>query len=296
MYRAKAAGRGRVELFDNSMREQAIARLQLESDLRGALPGRQLFLEYQPVVERRHRPAGRGGGAGALEPPDPWAARPGRVHPPGRGDRTDRRDRRLGARRSLDPARGVAACRPERAAPVGLGERLGPPARRCRGSPSAFAHLLRELPLAPRQRRPRADRVVSCSTTAIPPACSTRSATSACTILLDDFGTGYSSLAYLERFPIDALKIDRSFVMRLEEGNEREAVLQAIFTMANALGLEAIAEGRRDDRTAPPAPRPRLPLGPGLTSSPGRFRPRGVLAFLSEQATLSSALGGGATG
>jgi Amt family ammonium transporter len=62
-------------------------------------------------------------------------------------------------------------------------------------------------------------------------------------ILLDDFGTGYSSLSHLQRFPIDALKIDRSFVMHLGEGEDNRAIVQAIAAMASALGLEVVAEG-----------------------------------------------------
>ena len=71
-------------------------------------------------------------------------------------------------------------------------------------------------------------------------------------LALDDFGTGYSSLAYLHRFPIDILKIDRTFVERLAHGADAQgvdavALARAILSLAEALGLDTVAEGIEDD-------------------------------------------------
>lgn len=62
-------------------------------------------------------------------------------------------------------------------------------------------------------------------------------------IAIDDFGTGYSSLAYLKRFQVAYLKIDRSFVRNLAPGNEDDTICQAMITMAHRLGISVIAEG-----------------------------------------------------
>ena len=64
---------------------------------------------------------------------------------------------------------------------------------------------------------------------------------------LDDFGTGFSSMAYLERLPVDTIKIDQTFVRNLALGKDSRAIVSAIIAMSRALGKTAVAEGVETD-------------------------------------------------
>jgi diguanylate cyclase (GGDEF)-like protein len=69
-------------------------------------------------------------------------------------------------------------------------------------------------------------------------------------IALDDFGTGYSSMSYLKRFPIDTLKLDRSFIKGLPESQDDAAIATTVINMARSLGMKVVAEGVEDERQA----------------------------------------------
>jgi EAL domain-containing protein (putative c-di-GMP-specific phosphodiesterase class I) len=67
-------------------------------------------------------------------------------------------------------------------------------------------------------------------------------------IAIDDFGTGYSSLAHLQKFPVDALKIDRTFIARLTQDPEGETLIRTLVQLGKALSIETLAEGIEESR------------------------------------------------
>ena len=98
---------------------------------------------------------------------------------------------------------------------------------------------------------------------------------SACTLAIDDFGTGYSSLAYLRRFPVDTLKIDRSFVERLGEQTDDAALARTIVQLGQSLGMATVAEGIEEYGQLAALREMGCDLRPGLLLLPSRTRRRG---------------------
>jgi diguanylate cyclase (GGDEF)-like protein/PAS domain S-box-containing protein len=239
MYRAKDSGRGRFEVFDDAARAQALARMQIEQDLRRALDARELRMHFQPFARLTD---GRWVGAeallrwqhperGLLEPEDflEVAEQSGLIVPI--GNWTLREACRHGAR-------WAAAAGEEFLLTVNLSPRqLADPDLVSTVADSLAASGLRAGSLGLEMTEQalldgRAD-----STLAALRELGVK-------VLLDDFGTGFSSLSHLKRFPIDALKIDRSFVAGVAEGNRDDAaIVRAILAMAWATGKFVIPEG-----------------------------------------------------
>jgi diguanylate cyclase (GGDEF)-like protein/PAS domain S-box-containing protein len=241
LYRAKAKGRGRYEVFDETMNAQALERLELEADLRTALERGEFTVYYQPKVALA---TGRLAGMEALV----------RWQHPRRG--------------LIVPAAFISL-----AEETGLIRPLGQWVleEACRQTKHWHEHvpgltLVTSVNLSARQfQQPTlvADVAAALRQSGVDPGCiqleitesaAMEDAEAAVTILqqlkalgvqlaIDDFGTGYSSLAYLKRFPVDELKIDRAFVSGLRLGSEEASIVKAVASLGHALKVSIVAEG-----------------------------------------------------
>jgi diguanylate cyclase (GGDEF)-like protein/PAS domain S-box-containing protein len=240
MYHAKDSGRDNFQFFKQDMNARAMERQSLEGDLRQALEGREMLLYYQPKVNlftdeiigvealiRWHHPR-RG-----LVPPVQFiriAEECGLIVPIGRWVLAE-------------------ACRQARAwqlagqPPVCMAVNVSPVELRAPGFADCVRALLTELNLDARyleleitetflmqDSRSTADVLRELKQIGV-------------LLTLDDFGTGYSSLSYLRRFPIDALKIDRSFVRDLITDADDANIVSAVIGMGKSLSLRVVAEG-----------------------------------------------------
>ena len=242
MYAAKAAGKDRVAVFSQSMREDALANLELTADLRRALARDELFIEYQPIVDLKH---GRVDGVEALVR---W------MHPV-RGRMSPLEFISLAERTGLIGPLGWwvmhTACAQMRdwmedgfatadqhvsvnVSPIQLAE--PDMARR-------IARILRDTGLDPRQLQLEITESVLVDRPEALVADLTELMALGTRIAIDDFGTGHSVLAYLKDLPVDVLKIDKAFVDEIDQDAGRARLTQGIVQLAQALDLSIVAEG-----------------------------------------------------
>ena len=242
MYRAKRHRRGHWELFDESMLASVTGQLRIEEALRCAIENDELSLVFQPVISLA---SGRIAALEALlrwEHPELGVIAPGDFIPIAEdtgmivsiGEWALRTACRHGAR--------WAAAHPDRP-PVPLLVNLSPRQVANGRLVEAVAAALAETGLDPAQLGLEITEGVLMEEVRSPVDTLAALKGLGVRVVLDDFGTGYSSLAYLKRFPIDVLKIDRSFVVGLGAGGHGAAIVSAIVALSGALGLDVIAEG-----------------------------------------------------
>jgi len=241
MYSAKARGKGRHELFEPSMHASALRRLELRAALEEALKEEQFRVFYQLVVElptrravgveallRWQRPDGRLGLPGEFVP---LAEESGLIVPIGRWVLSE-------------------ACRQ-----LAAWRRAGVPAE-ISMAVNVSARQIRAADLVADVSRALADSGIDAPSLVLElteSALLDETETTASTIgrlkglgvriALDDFGTGYSSLSHLQRFPIDVLKIDRSFVAALARKGDDAALVRSVLRLGQTLKLDVVAEG-----------------------------------------------------
>ena len=242
LYAAKASGRNRYEVFDPGMQSEINRRIELEFDLRSAVDGDQLRLVYQPIYElgelglvgfeallRWDHPAlGEIGLAEWI----PILERSGQI-------------REVGRRVLMEACADMAAWNAG-----GADLRLSVNVSGRQLDDDSIVHDVRDA-LAASGLDPSALVVEVTETSLMHNVASTASRLRAIkelgvAIAIDDFGTGYSSLAYLGQFPVDSLKIDRSFVNAVASSPEANALIQTFVGLGQALGLEVLAEGIED--------------------------------------------------
>jgi diguanylate cyclase (GGDEF)-like protein/PAS domain S-box-containing protein len=242
MYHAKAAGKNRHITFQPQMQDKLHERLRLEADIGRALAEQEFFLEYQPIIDLGTRSLL---GVEALvrwKHPEAGLLMPARfiqvVEECGQIDKLGRWVLRQ-ACRDLCAWRG--------AIPGGAGLRL---AVNISGRHLQHGDLVHDVAQALQESGLEAGSLVIeltestiMSNTDANLERFHRLKALGVLLAIDDFGTGYSSLSYLHRFPIDILKIDRSFVSRLTNSDNGPELASAVITLGETLGLDTVAEG-----------------------------------------------------
>jgi diguanylate cyclase (GGDEF)-like protein/PAS domain S-box-containing protein len=237
MYRAKALGGGRYEVFDRAMVSRSLERLRLENELRRAIERNELKVFYQPIVRLSD------GALVALEALVRWPRQERGMVPPSEFIPVAEE---AGLIQPLSYwVLGQVCQRLKADDTAGLAIHLNVSGRLF-SDPS----LVDRVRAALAEGRVEGKRLVLEITESVvmedvAAAAETlhRLKELGVGVAIDDFGTGYSSLSYLQRFPIDSLKIDRSFVVKIGEKGETQEILRAILTLAQNLDFAVIAEG-----------------------------------------------------
>ncbi len=241
MHRAKSEGRGGCEIFDKEMHSLALASLQLEADLRGALHRGELEVYYQPIVCLRT------GRLTAFEALVRWQRQAGLALPGDFLPIAESTDLIMPMERWVLREACRQTARWNRNLPTGcttaLNVNLSARHYTCRDLIIELEDIFRSEGIEPAQLRLEITESGLMEDTVAISAMLKQIRALGVQIHLDDFGTGYSSLSYLHRFPMDTLKIDRCFVGSLGQSDDTRKIVETIITLARQLKMEVIAEG-----------------------------------------------------
>jgi diguanylate cyclase (GGDEF)-like protein/PAS domain S-box-containing protein len=238
MYHAKELGRASYQFFTEQMNQAASRRLALESDLRRALGRDELRVHYQRIVEAK---SGRVAGHEALvrwQHPERGLVLPGEFIQ--LAEETGL-ILRIGEWVLREACRWATFIGAEHGLQVAVN--LSPRQFNDPRLPDMVTRALRETGLPPALLELEITESTAMRETDATLGTLKRLKQLGVSIAIDDFGTGYSSLAYLKRFPVDKVKIDRTFVAEASGSREQAAIVPAIVALAHALGIRVIAEG-----------------------------------------------------
>jgi diguanylate cyclase (GGDEF)-like protein/PAS domain S-box-containing protein len=242
MYRAKALGKSQYTVFASEMRDRVQSRLQIETDLRAALDCHEFYLHYQPIVSLE---TGMLKGLEALirwQHPQKGLISPAEFIPIAEetglivliGDWVLRQ-----ACQQLQEWRNAFPGTEFLSVSVNL-------SRKQLSQPNLATNIQRVLvqnQLSPHNLKLEITETMIMDDEEAAKTILMNLKALGFQIQIDDFGTGYSSLSFLQNFPLNTLKIDRSFVWALDSNTERHEIVQSIVMLAHNLGMTAIAEG-----------------------------------------------------
>jgi diguanylate cyclase (GGDEF)-like protein/PAS domain S-box-containing protein len=242
MYRAKSLGKARYEIFDKAMHARAINLLQMETDMRRAVEREEFFIHYQPIVSlgdfrlrgfealvRWQHPE-----RGFISPMDfiPVAEETGMIIQIGEYVLRE-------ACRQMQRWQQGFPVNPPLYVTVNLSSKQFSQTTLI----SKVGMILHETGVTPNSVKLEITESVVMENIDTATDMLRQLRALGVKLAIDDFGTGYSSLSYLHRFPIDTLKIDRSFVTRMSENDENTEIVRTIVVLAQNLGMDVVAEG-----------------------------------------------------